>query len=66
MEFFAERIKQLRREAGLSQGELAKKIGVTQRKISYWENGQIEPDLATIDVLCNYFGVSADYLLGRT
>lgn len=63
---FAERLKQLRMEAGLNQSELAQKLGITQRKISYLETEQIEPDLITLWKLCDFFGVSCDYLIGRT
>lgn len=61
---FAERLKQLRQEKKLKQAELAKELNVTQRKISYWETGQLEPDLLTVCNICAYFEVSADFLLG--
>ena len=63
---FAERLKILRKEAGLKQEQLADALGVTQRKISYWESGKIEPDLRTLLNISEYFGVSCDYLLGKT
>ena len=63
---FAERLKSLRLEKKLTQAELAAAIGTTQRKISYWESKKIEPDLVSILRLCDYFSISADYLLGRT
>ena len=62
---FSKRLRQLRIEEGLKQCELAERIGTTQRKISYLEAGHTEPDLATLWKLCDYFDVSADYLLGR-
>ena len=61
----ASRIKELRNESGLSQANLAKKIGVTQKAIDYWERGINEPKASYIIALCDFFGVSADYLLGR-
>lgn len=61
---FAERLKILRMEKALTQTELAKEINVSQRKISYWETGQLEPDLLTVCKICAYFEVSADYILG--
>lgn len=63
--YFAERLRQLRTEERLKQSELAERIGTTQRKISYMEAGHTEPDLATLWKLCDFFDVSADYLLGR-
>ena len=63
---FAERLKYLRKEKGLSQKELAEKIQITQRKISYLETGQLEPDLKTLWKISSYFEVSCDYLIGKT
>lgn len=58
------RLKELRKEKGLSQQALAKKIGVHYRTLQNWENGenQIKPDKA--QQLADYFGVSVGYLLG--
>lgn len=61
---FGEKIRLLREEKELNQTELGKAIGMTQRKISYLENGKYEPSLEDIKSLCGYFNVSADYLLG--
>jgi transcriptional regulator with XRE-family HTH domain len=61
---FNKRLKLLRNEKGLKQAELAKAIGITQRKISYLETGQLEPDLLTLCKLSDYFGVTIDYLVG--
>lgn len=58
------RLKSLRNEVGLSQGELAEEVGVSYRTIQNWENGvnQIKPDKAQL--LADYFGVDVPYLLG--
>lgn len=58
------RLKSLRKEVGLSQGELAKEVGVSYRTIQNWENGvnQIKPDKAQL--LADYFYVDVAYLLG--
>lgn len=63
---FQERLKELRIAKGVSQKELGKLIGATYSAISYWETGVNEPKLSYIIALCNYFEVSADYLLGLT
>lgn len=63
---FAERLRILRREKGVRQEQLAQSLGVTQRKISYWETGQTEPDLLSILKISEYFDVTCDYLLGKT
>lgn len=63
---FAERLSNLRREKGVKQEQLGKLLGVTQRKISYWETGKTEPDLMSLIKISEYFEVSCDYLLGKT
>ncbi len=61
----AERIKELRQEKGLSQAALGKEIGVSQKAIDYWEREVNEPKASYIIALADFFGVTADYLLGR-
>ena len=63
---FAKRLKSLRKEKGLMQSELAKALNTTQRKVSYWETAKIEPDLAMLLKISNFFEVSLDYLIGKT
>lgn len=57
-------IKELRKSRGLTQEELAERIGVTAQAISKWENESGMPDLSQIVPLAHIFGVSADTLLG--
>ena len=57
-------IKDLRKSRGLTQEELAEKIGVTAQAISKWENESGMPDLSQIVPLAHVFGVSTDTLLG--
>ena len=61
---FAERLKELRTERGLSQRKLAKLIGVSDKAISLWESGENSPSLAIAKVIAQYFKVSIDYLAG--
>ena len=61
---FGERLKELRRERGVGQVELAKGIGVSNGIISLWEHGLREPTLNNLVAIAKYFGVSADYLVG--
>ena len=63
---FQTRLKELREKAGLSQAKLAKILGVGQSTVGMWENGTNKPENAKLEALANYFGVSTDYLLGRT
>lgn len=65
MNKFAERLKELRLEKGLSQAQLSKATGISQVAITYWENQQRVPNANAIIILARYFGVSTDYLLGE-
>ena len=58
------RLKELRKEKGMSQKALADKLGVSYRTWQYWENGasSIKPD--NLKTLCEIFDVDAPYLLG--
>ena len=56
----------LRKEKGLSQREVAAKLGVSQALLSHYENGAREPKLEFVVKACDYFNVTADYILGRS
>lgn len=58
------RIKELRKSMKMLQGDLAKKINVSQATVSGWENGSFEPSGEALYRLATLFGVSIDYLLG--
>lgn len=60
------RIKELRKEKGIKQIELCKVLGISQGNLSNWENGVYEPDKTSLLKMADYFGVSVDYLLGRS
>ncbi len=66
MNGFGEKIKELRKEKGLTQKMLAEKIGQAQSTIFYWEQNKQEPTISSLKKLCEVFEVSADYLLGAT
>lgn len=62
---FSSNIRALRENSRLTQQQLADKLSVTQRKISYWESGKIEPDLESLWRLADFFDVTIDELVGR-
>ena len=62
---FGTRLRELRNEKGLSQHALALEIQCAQSTLCDWENNKIEPTASAIVAAADYFGVSADYLLGR-
>ena len=61
---FGERLKQLRKDAGIGQNQLAEQLQLSNASISYWETGKQLPTIEAVFKLAVYFGVSADYLLG--
>ena len=58
-----EKIYQLRKSKGMSQEELAEKVGVTRQAVSKWEMGTSVPELDTLVALAKCFDVTTDYLL---
>ena len=60
---FRERLFNLRRQAGLSQEELANLLGVTRQAVQKWEAGTSRPDMDNLVSLADYFKVSLDYLV---
>lgn len=57
------RIQHLRKVKGISQEELAQRIGVSRQAVSKWESNQSVPDMERIILMSDYFEVSTDYLL---
>ena len=64
MRSIGERIKSLRKALGLSQEQLASKIGNTVKSIQRYESGKFRPDVYNLIQLATFFDVSVDYLLG--
>lgn len=60
------RLKQLRRERGLSQRALADLLGISQQSVNKYENHNIEPDIELLCQIADVFDVSIDYLVGRS
>ena len=63
---FSEALCELRRSRGLSQRSVAADLHISQALLSHYENGAREPGLGFVVRACDYYGVSADFLLGRT
>lgn len=61
-----QRLKELRIKRHISQVKLAMDLDMNQNSISRYENGEREADYETLIAFADYFGVSVDYLLGRT
>lgn len=63
METISTRIVSLRKDAGLSQQQLADDLNLSRRAISLWETGRRTPDIQSVLLLAGYFQVSLDYLV---
>lgn len=63
---FSRTLSLLRQETGVSQRKAAAALGVSQALLSHYENGIREPGLAFVSRVCDYYHVSADFLLGRS
>ena len=66
MATFAERLRELRKEKGLNQTQLAEAIHTTFGTVSIWERGVREPEMSTLKKLCEFFGVSLPYMWGES
>ena len=60
---FGIRIREKRKALGLTQKDLAERVGAKHNSVSDWEKGKNKPDPDTIERLCEVFNVSASYLL---
>ena len=63
---FPERIIQLKAEQGILQKDIAEAIGISVRNYQRYEKGEQQPTLPVLLRIADYFGISLDYLTGRT
>lgn len=63
---FASTLKQLREKNKLSQKDIANYLGITRQAVASYELAKREPDYGVLKKLADYFGISIDYLLGRS
>lgn len=66
MKIFGQTLSRLRHESGRSQRQTAADLGISQALLSHYENGAREPKLEFVIKICDYYNVTADFLLGRT
>ena len=59
------RLRDLREDRDLRQIDVSNAVGIDQRTLSNYETGKTNPDSFAIIKLCDFYGVSADFLLGR-
>ena len=61
---FASRLKELRTQKGLTQGELSKRLGVSQSSIAMYEQGKREPNYETLMYIAKFFNVPVNDIMG--
>ncbi len=66
LEKFGQRLRELRQERELKQREMAEFLGMTLRNYQRMEHGEINIPALTLCTLADYFGVTTEYLLGRS
>lgn len=62
MAFYSDKLKQLRKEKGLTQRELAEKLGLGKSAIGMYESGKRTPEFETLEMICDFFNVNMDLL----
>lgn len=62
---FSERLTELMEDNNISSVKLSKQINVDHTTIIRWKHGEMNPTIDKLNMLCDFFGVTADYLLGR-
>ncbi len=66
MSTFHERLRSLRESRNIPVSAMLELLQMTRRNYQRYEKGEVDPPSSKLVVLANYFGVSTDYLLGRT
>lgn len=66
MPSFADRLRLLRNQKGLSQADFAKQIKISKSSVNMYERGEREPSFKTLEIIADYFNVDMDYLLGKS
>ena len=64
MKTFSEKVKELRKEKGLTQAEIAKILNIKQQSYLRYEQNTAEPSFEILINIARFYGVSTDYLLG--
>lgn len=63
---FKDRLSELMENREINQRELADEIGISKQTISFYVHGKRLPDIDNFSLICDFFNVSADYMLGKT
>lgn len=64
MELFANRLKERARQLGISNSEVARRVGLEERRYGHYTTGRNEPDLETLKQIADVLGTTPNWLLG--
>lgn len=64
--FPADRIRQLRKDSGMTQSQLALRLGIDRTTLTKYETGERKPDISAMYSIADFFKVSIEYLTGRS
>ena len=62
---FKDNLRELRKKRGLSQVELAEKLGFSKSLIGLYETGDRKPSFEALEAIADFFNISTDYLMGK-
>jgi len=65
-EMFAQKLKKAREKTGFTQEEVAKETKINRTTLAGYEIGRTQPDIETIGILADFYGVSVDWLFGTS
>jgi transcriptional regulator with XRE-family HTH domain len=63
-ESFPSKLKKARQNTGFTQREVSKEISIPYSTIANWEIGRTQPDIESLGILADFYGVSVDWLIG--
>ena len=66
MEILAERLRELRSEKNMTRKEVTEKLNIVERTYQRYENAEREPNASVLVQLADFYGVTIDYLVGRS
>ena len=63
-ESFPSKLKKARQDTGFTQREVSKEVRIPYSTIANWEIGRTQPDIESLGILADFYGVSVDWLIG--
>lgn len=64
IESFPSKLKKARKDTGFTQIEIEKELNIPRSTLANWEIGRTQPDIESLGILADFYGVSVDWLIG--